>query len=155
MHSLTPVLRHATIADLGLLVPLFDAYRQFYGATADPDMARRFLSERFEHNESVILLALDHRGSGVGFTQLFRSFSSLSCATIFILNDLFVTPEARRQGIGSSLLHAAQEFASAAGAVRLTLSTQVTNSSAQALYEAEGWSRQSDFYVYNLRLQRG
>ncbi len=34
----------------------------------------------------------------------------------------------------------------------MTLSTEVTNEPAQALYEAEGWTRQSDFYVYNLAL---
>jgi ribosomal protein S18 acetylase RimI-like enzyme len=36
------------------------------------------------------------------------------------------------------------------GAVRLTLSTEVTNDAAQSLYESEGWKRQTEFYVYNL-----
>ena len=55
-------------------------------------------------------------------------------------------------GAGAALLAAARAFAEAAGAVRLTLSTEVTNESAQALYEACGWARQTDFYVYNLSL---
>ncbi len=109
--------------------------------------------QRFQHNQSTIFLALDDHGSCVGFTQLFLSFSSLACAAILILNDLFVTPEARRSGVASSLLRAAKEFARAVGAVRLSLSTEVTNRTAQALYEAEGWSRPSEFYVYNLILQ--
>jgi hypothetical protein len=38
--------------------------------------------------------------------------------------------------------------------VRLTLTTEVTNASAQALYEREGWVRQEDFYTYNLAIDR-
>ena len=87
--------RQATVVDLDLLVPLFDAYRQFYRQPSDPDRARHFLLERFEHNQSVILLAFED-DTAIGFTQLYPSFSSGAMAPIFILNDLFVKPEARR-----------------------------------------------------------
>src|SRR6266849_2449617 len=142
--------RQATIFDLDLLAPLFDAYRQFYRKPSDLVLARRFLLERFQHNQSIVFLAVRPDGSAVGFTQLFPSFSSASAARILILNDLFVGPEARRMRVGSLLLSAAASFGRAVGAVRLTLSTEVTNEAAQALYEAEGWTRQTDFYVYNL-----
>jgi GNAT superfamily N-acetyltransferase len=144
--------RQATISDLDLLTPLFDAYRQFYRKPSDLDLARRFLRERFRHNESIVLLAVRPDGSAVGFTQLFPSFSSASAAPILILNDLFVRPDARRARVGSLLLAAAASFGQAAGAVRLTLSTEVTNEAAQALYQTEGWTRQTDFCVYNLTL---
>ena len=146
------VVRQATPSDLDLLTPLFDAYRQFYRKPSDPALARTFLLERLQRNESTIFLAMRQDGSAVGFTQLFPSFSSASAARIFILNDLFVRPDARRAGVGSLLLAAAAEFGRAVGAVRLTLSTEVTNEAAQRLYETEGWTRQTDFYVYNLAL---
>jgi GNAT superfamily N-acetyltransferase len=141
----------ATIFDLELLVPLYDAYRQFYRQPSDPALARRFLLERFQHNESTIFLATKD-GAAVGFTQLFPSFSSVSAARIFILNDLFVSPAARRGQVGSLLLEAAARFGRSAGAVRLTLSTEITNQTAQALYERKGWKRQTDFYAYALTL---
>src|SRR5260370_34721798 len=144
--------RQATIFDLDLIAPLFDAYRQFYRKPSDLGLARRFLLERFQHNQSIVFLALQQDGSAVGFTQLFPSFSSASAARIFILNDLFVQPEARRKSVGSLLLAAAARFGRAVGAVRLILSTEVTNETAQALYETERWTRQTDFYVYNLAL---
>ena len=50
------------------------------------------------------------------------------------------------------LLDAAAKFGRAAGAVRLTLSTEITNLAAQALYEREGWKRQTGFYSYDLTL---
>lgn len=146
--------RQATVFDLDLLAPLFDAYRQFYRQPGNLDLARRFLIERFQHNESILFVAEGTDGSAAGFTQLFPSFSSLSAARIFILNDLFVRPGARRRGVGSRLLAAAVRFARSMGAVRLTLSTEATNAAAQALYEREGWSRQTDFYVYNLGVDR-
>jgi GNAT superfamily N-acetyltransferase len=143
--------RQATIFDLDILVPLFDAYRVFYRKASDPDLARQFLRARFEHHESVIFVAEAASGA-VGFTQLFPSFSSVSAAPIFVLNDLFVTPEARRMGAGALLLGAAARFGREMGAVRLTLSTEATNVTAQALYGGEGWVRQEEFFVYNLAL---
>ena len=144
--------RQATIFDLDRIAPLFDLYRQFYRKPPDLDLARRFLRDRFEHNQSIIFLATRGDGAAAGFAQLFPSFSSASAARILILNDLFVLPEARRTGVGSQLLAAAGEFGRAMGAVRLTLSTEVTNEAAQALYEAAEWKRQTDFYVYNFLL---
>ena len=144
--------RQASISDLDVLAPLFDAYRQFYRKASDLNLARRFLLERFEHNESIVFLALRQDGSAVGFTQLFPSFSSVSAAPILILNDLFVRPEARRARVGSLLLATAADFGRACRAVRLTLSTEVTNTAAQLLDETEGWTRQTDFYVYTLAL---
>jgi GNAT superfamily N-acetyltransferase len=145
-------IRRATLSDLELIVPLFDGYRQFYGRPSDPDVARRFLRERLEGGESIIFLAIDGVGSAVGFTQLFPSFSSVSAARILILNDLFVAPEGRRRGVGTLLLDAVAEYGRSVGAVRLTLSTEVTNLTAQSLYEREGWVRQNRYFSYDLAL---
>ena len=143
--------RQATAADLDLLVPLFDAYRQFYRLPSDPERARRFLLERFEHNQSVIFLSFEG-AAAIGFTQLYPSFSSGAMARNFILNDLFVAPEARGRGAGSALLHAAAAYGRLSGALRLVLSTELTNTMAQSLYERTGWTRDTAFCVYQLGL---
>ena len=143
--------RRATAADLDLLVPLFDAYRQFYRLPSAPERARRFLLERFENDQSVIFLAFE-AAAAIGFTQLYPSFSSGAMAPILILNDLFVAPEARRRGAGSVLLQAAAEYGRRVGALRLVLSTEVTNTAAQSVYEKMGWKRDTVFCVYQLAL---
>lgn len=144
-------IRQATVADLDRLVPLFDAYRVFYGQPSDPELARSFLRDRFEHLQSIVFLALD-RDWPLGFTQLYPSFSSARARRIFILNDLFVVAEARGRGVGRALLAAAAEHGKAVGAARLTLSTGVDNRTAQALYEAAGLTRDTAFVSYNLPL---
>ena len=143
--------RQATVEDLELLVPLFDAYRQFYRQPSEPERARRFLLDRFGHNQSIIFLAFAD-AAAIGFTQLSPSFSSGALARIFILNDLFVTPEARRRGVGLALLQAAAEYGRRVGALRLILSTEVTNTTAQSLYESVGWKRDTVFCAYQLTL---
>ena len=85
----------------------------------------------------------------MGFTQLYPSFSSVSLARTFILNDLFVVPSHRRTGVGSELLRAAVDHARSLGAVRVTLNTDIQNTTAQATYEARGWKRDREYYVYH------
>ena len=144
--------RQAILTDLPVLAPLFDAYRQFYGRAADVAAAESFLRERFDHGESVIFLA-HVAGAPAGFTQLYPSFSSVSLARTFILNDLFVVPAQRRTGIGSELLRAATEHARSLGAVRVTLNTDIQNTPAQAVYEARGWKRDREYFVYHFAPQ--
>ena len=140
--------RQAVLADLAVLAPLFDDYRQFYGRPSDVAAARAFLRERFDHGESILFLA--HAADvAVGFTQLYPSFSSVSLARTFILNDLFVVPGQRRSGVGSALLRAATDHARALGAVRVTLNTDIQNTSAQAVYETRGWKRDREYFVYH------
>ena len=140
----------ASVQEIELLVPLFDQYREFYGQSTDLPGARRFLRERMERGESNTYLAvLD--GSGVGFVQLYPSFSSVSMQRLWILNDLFVVPSARRSGVAKALMERARLLAIATGAKGLALSTGVGNASAQRLYEELGYRKDCVFYNYFLK----
>ncbi len=147
----TITVRQAVLSDLEALVSLFDGYRQFYGCESDVRAATEFLSARFDHGESILFIAFKDN-TPVGFTQLYPSFSSVSLARTFILNDLFVHEHARRNGVASRLLTAAAEFASTLGAVRVSLSTTITNETAQALYQSVGWKRDEQFCVYHFAI---
>ena len=133
------------------LARLFDAYRQFYEQPPDLKGARAYLGEMLANGDSVIFLALQG-GQGVGFTQLYPSFTSLRMGPVWILYDLYVAPEARRQGIGRALMERARRFGIETGAVSLELSTAIDNEPAQALYESLGWVRDTEFHFYELDL---
>lgn len=66
-------IRRARLDDLESLAELFDRYRQFYHKAPDLELAREFLSARLARDESVIYLARDEVGQGVGFVQLYPS----------------------------------------------------------------------------------
>jgi ribosomal protein S18 acetylase RimI-like enzyme len=141
--------RRATTADAQTIAPLFDAYRQFYRQPADLPLALAFVRERLSLGESVIFLAEDEQARPVGFTQLYPSFTSIGAGRLWILNDLFVVPPARGQGVGHALLNAAKAHAVETRAKRLVLSTAHDNP-AQKLYESAGYVRDRHFRHYSL-----
>ncbi|MEO6800181.1 MAG: GNAT family N-acetyltransferase [Rhodanobacter sp.] len=145
-------IRLAARSDLDTLVPLFDAYRQFYRQAANPGRARSFLAGRLALHDSQILLARDETGLGIGFTQLYPLFSSVRAVRTYLLNDLFVAEATRRQGVARALLIAAADHARELGAVSLSLSTALDNLPAQRLYESVGWQRDQGFCEYGLVL---
>ena len=142
--------------DVGLIAPLFDSYRQFYDKAADAHLADAFIRDRLKANESVIFLAEAGEESSreaVGFVQLYPSFSSVAACRIWVLNDLFVIPTARRYGVGRALMEAARQHAIQTGVRRLTLETTTENRTAWLLYEDLGYVRQKDsvrFYTLEL-----
>ncbi len=131
-------IRRAGVDDLSQVVPLFDAYRRFYGQASDAAAARAYLHERLQNSEAVILLA-ESQGKALGFTLLYPGFSSVRMARAHVLNDLYVAPEARRTGVGLALLEAAAAFARSSGSMRISLETARDNHPAQALYRRAGW----------------
>jgi ribosomal protein S18 acetylase RimI-like enzyme len=146
MNNIT--IRQAVASDIDALAPLFDSYRQFYGRESDIRAAREFLLARFNHGESIVFIAHD-ANVPIGFAQLYPSFSSVSLARTFVLNDLFVHESSRRKGVASLLLAAAVEFGKSLAAARLSLSTAISNETAQALYRSAGWRRDEQFFVYH------
>ncbi len=139
---------------LEVLAPLFDAYRVFYEQPSDLSAAHDFLKARLSRLESAVFLAISPEGEGLGFTQLYPSFGSVSLCRLWILYDLYVTPPVRRLGVGRALMQRAHQFAADSGAKIVELSTAKDNYQAQALYESLGYVRDTDFYSYELLLKK-
>jgi len=141
----------ASVEDLADLVPLFDAYRQFYRQPSNLRLAESFLRARLGDGDSEIFVArADTTGQALGFVQLFPSFSSVSAQRVWILNDLFVAAGARSDGVGRALMERARDHAVETSAKGLLLSTQIDNRIAQSLYEDLGYVRDEHFYSYFL-----
>ncbi len=148
---MSPVIRTATVDDLDVLVPLFDAYRAFYERAPDPAGARAYLQARIAAADATVLIAgID--GRTVGFALMYPSWSSLAMAPVVHLSDLFVAPGSRARGAGRALIEACEAFGLRHGAVRLQLETHRTNTVAQALYTELGWELDEEFIGYTLPL---
>ncbi len=136
----------ANIDHLDQIAPLFDAYRVFYKQPSNLVEAKQFIQKRFLENDNVIFLAYDSEAP-IGFTQLYKTFSSVSMQPFYILNDLFVHPSYRGQSVGKQLLEAAKKFCIEAGFKGLALETAKDNP-AQKLYEKLGWKKDVEFLHY-------
>ena len=100
-------------------------------------------------DESVVFLATDGE-EAVGFVQLYPSFDSVAMRSVWILNDLFVVPVARKRGIAKLLMGRARRFAVGTKAKGLILETAIDNHPAKKLYGRLRWKRDTAFHRYYL-----
>ncbi|WP_339516533.1 GNAT family N-acetyltransferase [Pseudomonas sp. RL_15y_Pfl2_60] len=141
----------ATLEHLDLLTPLFVKYREFYGELSFPDSSRAFLEKRLRRKESVIYLSLaDDEDKLLGFCQLYPSYSSLALKRVWILNDIYVAEDARRQLVADRLIQTAKKMAKDTNAVRMRVSTSSDNEVAQKVYESIGFVVDEQFKNYLL-----
>ena len=145
-----------TDADLNeLLEPLsklFDKYRQFYKQPSNLAQSRSFMRKIIENQDSIIFVAINNNSKIVGFTQLYPSFSSITVQKKWILNDLYVSKNSRRQGVAKQLLRRVSQFVAATKAGSIFLETQVSNFSATALYESFGYVREEEHHIYFIKI---
>ncbi|MCY7361059.1 MAG: GNAT family N-acetyltransferase [Ignavibacteria bacterium] len=149
----------ANIDCIEIAANLFDLYRQFYKQKSDVNSAKEFLTERITSNESVIYLALDEadeteetKNSGMGFVQLYPSFSSVSMKKMWILNDLFVHENYRRQGVAEALIEKSKQLAIETKAKGLVLETHNSNFDAQKLYNKTGFELYDEYFTFYLKI---
>ena len=144
-------IQQANLDDIDTLETLFSGYLEFYQRKHDSTAIRHFLSERIANKESIIFIATSD-AKAVGFIQLYPAFASLSLKPSWILNDLFVSPEARGSGVAGALMAAARQLAVDTHACEIFLQTARSNHKAQALYEKLKYQRDDEFLVYTLSI---
>lgn len=131
------------------LVSMVDAYRQFYKQPSDMMSVRVYLESRLSNNECVVFVAYEGK-EALGFTLLYQHWTTVALGHVWLLNDLYTKPQSRRKGVAEALLKHAAAFAKADGAKRIWLRTAVDNFMAQALYEKMGYTRDEQFYRYDI-----
>ncbi|WP_374288943.1 GNAT family N-acetyltransferase [Pseudomonas fluvialis] len=145
----------ATLEHLDQLTPLFIKYRELFGQVAYPESSRKFLSTRISRKESVIYLAMpDDEERILGFCQLYPSYSSLSLKRVWILNDIYVCEEARRQLVADHLIQAAKKMAKETQAIRMRVSSSINNDVAHKLYESLGFVEDHEFKNFILPISQ-
>jgi GNAT superfamily N-acetyltransferase len=139
-------------ADLPELLPLVRAYCDFYRVTPSDrallELSRALLADP-EH-EGVQLLARDDDGHAVGFATIYWTWQTLAAARVGVMNDLFVSPDARGTGAADGLISACLEHCREHGATRLVWQTARDNGRAQAVYDRIGATRDDRWLDYSL-----
>jgi GNAT superfamily N-acetyltransferase len=130
----------ATESDLPVLLPLLRSYCDFYGASPSDDGLTAMVKALIAANDGdgMLLVARDGDRAAVGFATVGWKWSSLRAARLAVMEDLFVSPEARGQGAADALIRACADRAHKHGAPVLIWETALDNHRAQAVYERVG-----------------
>jgi GNAT superfamily N-acetyltransferase len=130
--------RRALDSDREQLIPLIRGYFDFY-ETPFPLSRITALLHTLAADETLGVQLVAEEGERLlGFASLYACVDTLVAGRVLVMNDLFVSPAARRSGIGASLLRACREYADKAGYLRLDWVTANDNLDAQRFYEREG-----------------
>jgi ribosomal protein S18 acetylase RimI-like enzyme len=132
------------------VLPLIAGYQRFY--KAEPDAARNrahFGRLLDDHDAGIQFVALDDAGQALGFATLYFPLGSVTPGVACLMNDLFVVPEARGQGIGRALILHCLSYANAHGFPKIHWQTALDNHTAQRLYDSLPTTR-SGWYTYRL-----
>jgi ribosomal protein S18 acetylase RimI-like enzyme len=148
--------RPATAADAEGVVPLMLAYCDFYevehpNEAALAEMARSLSA--LPDDQGFLFVAA--RGDRIaGFAACGWKWSSLRGARVVVMEDLYVHPDFRGQGLADELIRNCADTARAHGAPVMLWETQPTNKRAQAVYNRVGGVSET-LLEYELELAPG
>lgn len=97
--------------------------------------SRKILEDLLEEPNACSLAAVDGSGALLGYASLQAVLDE------GYINNIAVLPEARRQGVATSLLLAFQRYGQTQKLAFLTLEVRESNLGAQALYSGQGFVR--------------
>lgn len=132
-----PAVRRATPGDATQIARLLHAFQQEYEeASPGVEALEARYEELIRSKEMIVLLV----GEGPdGFAQLrFRPWV-YSAGLHAYLEELYVVPDRRGNGLGRALLEAAMETARGEGAEQIELGTSEDDIAARKLYESAGF----------------
>jgi GNAT superfamily N-acetyltransferase len=134
------------------LLPLIAAYQRFYEAEQiDDERNRAFFSRFLVPSDDGMLLGAWRDRELLGHACLYWSFTSTAPSETVLMNDLYVVPEARGEGVGRALIEASAAVGRERGASRLEWMTAPDNETAQRLYDSTGAIR-TTWVEYDLPL---
>jgi ribosomal protein S18 acetylase RimI-like enzyme len=130
--------RRAEVADAGDVGRLLHDFNTEYDDyTPGPEPMGRRIAELLASRDVLVLLG----GEGPDAVAVLRFRPSLWSETLdCYLEELYVVPDRRGEGIGEALMRAAMRTARKEGAAHMDLGTAETDTAARALYEKLGFS---------------
>ncbi|MEH1768961.1 GNAT family N-acetyltransferase [Nostoc sp.] len=142
------IVRFAEPADYSVLFKLIEGLAEYEKLShAVTGNALALQEHLFGSRRYVEAILAESQGQAVGFALFFHNYSTFLTKPGIYLEDLFVLPEYRRQGIGKSLLTKVAQIALERDCGRLEWSVLDWNESAQAFYRSMGASILDDWRI--------
>ena len=135
---------------------LFNQYNYFPGGNFTGKAGAKRRGEQLFNTEPVLFIALRNHAESipVGFIRLYSMCSSANAGYTTIVNDLYVLPDYRKNGIALKLIEVAVKFAIDNKSAIIQLETLQNNRIAQKLFESVGFRRrnsESELNVYSIQ----
>jgi GNAT superfamily N-acetyltransferase len=115
--------------------------------TGNPELLRSHLFGTRPYAEAIIAELDNHP---IGFALFFHNYSTFLTQPGLYLEDVFVMPEYRRQGVGKALLSAVAKIAVDRGCGRLEWSVLEWNQNAIEFYQSVGATVLPDWKICRL-----
>ncbi|WP_375493736.1 GNAT family N-acetyltransferase [uncultured Nostoc sp.] len=142
------IMRFAEPADYSVLFKLIEGLAEYEKLShAVTGNALALQEHLFGSRRYVEAILAESAGQAVGFALFFHNYSTFLTKPGIYLEDLFVLPEYRRQGIGKALLTKVAQIAVERDCGRLEWSVLDWNESAQAFYRSMGASILDDWRI--------
>jgi GNAT superfamily N-acetyltransferase len=145
------IVRPATIEDISVLFQLIQALAESeklsHEVTGNAETLKQHLFGSPSYAEAILA---EIEGKAVGFALFFNNYSTFLTQPGMYLEDLFVLPEYRRQGMGKALITYLAELAVSRGYGRLEWSVLEWNQPAINLYQKIGAQILPDWRICRL-----
>lgn len=128
------IFRELRPSDKAAWGPLWSGYLEFYGQSLSSEQTELTWNRFFDDSVRLHGFVAEVDGVVVGFAHCWFNHTTWLDKADLYLEDLFVSPDYRRRGVGEFLIQGCADFARASGASRLYWQTQRSNESAQKLY---------------------
>ena len=129
---------------------LYEGYAAFYRVPMTDAIAARLFAWLLDPAHVLEgRIARDAEGRAIGLAHFRAMPRPLAAAEIGFLDDLFVAPSARGQGVGGALIDAVATEARARGWTALRWITAADNATARALYDR--LARATHWVTYELK----
>ncbi len=136
MYTIRPANINDSIRCAELLSILFSQEREF---TPDPIVHRNGLESIIKNPETGSVFVYESDGFIQGMVVILFTVSTALGKKVAILEDMIVSPEYRQNGVGTSLVRYAVDYATNEGCGRITLLTDYDNDAAQVFYRKCGF----------------
>lgn len=130
----------------GLVLELAEYEKLADAVTGDPEVLRRTLFEQRAAEALIVELG----GEAIGYAIFFTTFSSFECRSGVWVEDVYVRPDKRRDGIGRAVMEHIAALALERGHVRLEWTALDWNEPALCFYEKLGATRLGDWIIHRL-----
>jgi GNAT superfamily N-acetyltransferase len=134
-NGVAMIVRLAEPSDHDAWLPLWRGYQQFYQTDIAPATTDAVWARFHDPAEPMHVAVAESQGQLIGIVHFIFHRSCWTVGDYVYLQDLFVSPSARGQGVGRALIEFVYQRAQEQGASRVHWLTHESNADAMLLYD--------------------